>query len=263
MFSSTRDVHAAKRTSPSSVSGLGACAASSPRPPRLLGDLRERRRSRGSRSRLWPPRRCTFWAQEQAGSVSGTSWKIPSRPSCSVLSSSQRFLTARAESTSASPNTCGCRRIELLANRARHCCKVALPALLEEQREEEDLEQEIAQLVEQLLVVGRHRRVGHLVGLLDRVRDDRPSGLLAVPGAVAPQPLGELLEVDECPSQPVRVGHASRSRCRPRCRSGPVHIRSVRYVVRVLRFARPSSSSPCSASPAGASLIASLTSSSG
>ena len=72
------------------------------------------------------------------------------------------------------------------------CLEVARALLLEQQREEVDLEEEVAELVEQLRVVAGERRVGDLVGLLDRVRDDRPRGLLAVPGAVAAEPLGQL-----------------------------------------------------------------------
>ena len=46
-------------------------------------------------------------------------------------------------------------------------------ALLEQQRQEDDLEEHVAELVAELGVVAARRRVGELVGLLDRVRDDR------------------------------------------------------------------------------------------
>jgi hypothetical protein len=62
------------------------------------------------------------------------------------------------------------------------------PALLQQQREEVDLEEDVTELVEQLRVVVRVRRGRELVGLLDRVRDDRALVLLAVPRALAPQP---------------------------------------------------------------------------
>ena len=48
-----------------------------------------------------------------------------------------------------------------------------------------------------LLPVARDRRVRDLVGLLHGVRHDRPHRLLAVPRAVAPEPLGQFLELEE------------------------------------------------------------------
>ncbi len=72
-----------------------------------------------------------------------------------------------------------------------------MPLLLEEQGEEVDLEEEVAELAEQLRVVPRQRRVGNFVRLLDGVRHDRPRSLLAIPRAVAAKPAGQLLEVEE------------------------------------------------------------------
>ena len=86
---------------------------------------------------------------------------------------------------------------ELLVDAAGHLRQVAGASLLEQEREEVDLEEQVAELVEQLLVVAGERRVRDLVGLLDRVRDDRRRGLLAVPRAVAAQPLRQLLEIEE------------------------------------------------------------------
>ena len=68
--------------------------------------------------------------------------------------------------------------------------QVARAALLEQQGEEDGLEEQVAELVEELRVVAGQRGVGDLVGLLDRVRDDRGLGLLTIPGAVAAEPLG-------------------------------------------------------------------------
>jgi hypothetical protein len=68
---------------------------------------------------------------------------------------------------------------------------------LQQQGEEVDLEQEIPDLVEQLRVVTRLRRVGDLIRLLNGVWDDRARRLLAVPGALAPQPFGQLLQLSE------------------------------------------------------------------
>ena len=70
-------------------------------------------------------------------------------------------------------------------------------ALLEQQREEVDLEQHVAQLVEELRVVTGRGRVGELVRLLDRVGDDRALVLLAVPRALAAQAAGDLVEPQE------------------------------------------------------------------
>jgi hypothetical protein len=72
--------------------------------------------------------------------------------------------------------------------------EVAGPPLLEQQGEEVDLEEDVAELVEQLGVIVLLDRVGKLVGLLDRMRDDRALVLLAVPGALAAQPPGDLVE---------------------------------------------------------------------
>ena len=88
-------------------------------------------------------------------------------------------------------------RDELRVHRARDRLEVAGAALGEEQRQEVRLEQEVAELVQQLRVVARERGVGDLVGLLDGVRHDRALGLLAVPRAVAAQALGQLLELDQ------------------------------------------------------------------
>jgi len=84
---------------------------------------------------------------------------------------------------------------------ARDLREVAGATLLQQQREEIDLEQQIAKLVEQLRVVGRKRGVGDLVRLLDRVRDDRLRRLLAIPRAFAAQALGQRLKFKEGPRE--------------------------------------------------------------
>ena len=86
---------------------------------------------------------------------------------------------------------------ELLVHLARDGLEVALSSLLEQEREEVDLEEEVTQLAAQRLVISRERGVGDLVCLLDRVRDDRPLGLLAIPGALPPQLPGQVLEVEK------------------------------------------------------------------
>ena len=86
---------------------------------------------------------------------------------------------------------------ELRVHAAGHLREVAGATLLEQQREEVDLEEQVAELVEQLLVVAGERRVRDLVGLLDGVRDDRLRRLLAIPGALAAQPLRQRLQLKE------------------------------------------------------------------
>ena len=88
-------------------------------------------------------------------------------------------------------------RDQLRVDAARGLLEVARAALREQQREEVRLEEQVADLVEQLRVVAGERRVGDLVRLLDGVRHDRARRLLAVPRALAAQPLGQLLELDE------------------------------------------------------------------
>ena len=86
---------------------------------------------------------------------------------------------------------------ELLVDRSRGLLEVTVPLLLEKERQEVDLEEEIAQLVEQLVGPVGERGVGDLVGLLDRVRDDRARRLLPVPGAFLAQAFCQLLQLEE------------------------------------------------------------------
>ena len=75
-----------------------------------------------------------------------------------------------------------------------HLAEAALTALLEQQGQEVDLEQHIAKLVEQLGVIAPLSGIGQLVGLLDRVGDDRALVLLTVPRAFAPQAAGDRVQ---------------------------------------------------------------------
>lgn len=100
---------------------------------------------------------------------------------------------------------------ELLVDAARDGGQVSGPPLFEQEREEDRLEEEIAELVDELRVVGGDRRVRDLVRLLDGVRDDRGRRLRTIPRAVAPQPLGQLLEVDERPPEAVAAAQRSYS----------------------------------------------------
>ena len=102
---------------------------------------------------------------------------------------------------------------ELRRDDADRLLEISTSVLLEQQRQEDALEQEVADLVEQLRVVAGERGVGDLVGLFDGVRHDRPRRLLAIPRALAAQPLGQLLELDER----FRERHEAESRSSSRC----------------------------------------------
>jgi hypothetical protein len=62
-----------------------------------------------------------------------------------------------------------------------------------------DLEEDVAELVEELRVVAPVRRVGQLVRLLDGVRDDRPLVLFAIPRALDAQAPGDGVEPRQRP----------------------------------------------------------------
>ena len=83
---------------------------------------------------------------------------------------------------------------QLLAAVLGHLGQAPLTALLEEQGQEVDLEEHVAELVKQLGVIARVGRVRQLVGLLDRVRDDRALVLLPVPGTLPAEPACDLVE---------------------------------------------------------------------
>ena len=86
---------------------------------------------------------------------------------------------------------------ELRVDAAGDGLEIPVALLRQEKREEVDLEEQIAELVQQLCVVIRERRVGDLVGLLDGVRHDRARRLLPVPGTLATQPFGQQLQLEE------------------------------------------------------------------
>src|SRR5436309_7985851 len=99
---------------------------------------------------------------------------------------------------------------QLLVHVPGHGLQSAAAFLLEEEREEIHLEQEVAELVEELGRIVREGGVGDLVRLLDRVRHDRARRLLTVPRALAPQPPGQLLEVEESLRERVALSHRPR-----------------------------------------------------
>jgi len=87
-------------------------------------------------------------------------------------------------------------RDQLVVNRAGHARQIALALFLQQQREEKGLEEKVAELVLELGRVAEDRRIGDLIRFLDGVRNDRPNRLLAVPGTVTAEPLGQALKIE-------------------------------------------------------------------
>ncbi len=75
--------------------------------------------------------------------------------------------------------------------------EVPIALLAKEQGEHVDLEEEVAELVEQLRWPVAERRLGNLVRLLDGVRNDGADRLLAVPRTLAPELLRQLLKREQ------------------------------------------------------------------
>ena len=137
-------------------------------------------------------------AYSGAGRFSGTSPKMPgSRPASLDLMASQLRSTCPAVCGLGLAEHVRVAADELLGAVIGHLGEIARAALLEQQGEEVDLEEDVAELVEQLRVVAPVGGVGQLVGLLDRVRDDRALVLLPVPGALASQPVGDRVQPRE------------------------------------------------------------------
>ena len=86
---------------------------------------------------------------------------------------------------------------QLFAAVIGYLAEVAYAALFEQQGKEVDLEQNIAELIDERCVIARVGRVGQLVGLLDGVRDDCSCGLLTIPRTLKPQLAGQLIETAE------------------------------------------------------------------
>ena len=130
-------------------------------------------------------------------------WRLecrPSRPSRPARSSSFTRARSRARRRWSRPLVSEDMRVaadELLVQPVDDAGQVALAPLLEQQRQEHDLKEDVAQLLDHPVVVAALSGLGQLAGLLDRVRDDRALVLLAVPGAFAPQAAGDLVEARE------------------------------------------------------------------
>ena len=95
---------------------------------------------------------------------------------------------------------------QLRVHEPRDVAEISVSTLLEQQRQEVDLEQQVTELVEKLLVVSRECSIRNLVGFFHGVRHDRPRGLLAVPRTVTSQLPGQLLQIEE------RLGEAAHAR---------------------------------------------------
>src|SRR4051812_5569131 len=123
--------------------------------------------------------------------------------------------------------------------------QAARAALLEQQRQEVDLKENVAELVDQLVVVALDGGVGQLVRLLNRVRHDRALVLLAVPWAFHPQPAGYLIQTGETGSRAVvhrlaagGAGAGGLRRRRLRLRRAAGGRRRVRLLLRRVRAVR-------------------------
>ena len=79
----------------------------------------------------------------------------------------------------------------------RDLLETAASLFLEQEREEIDLEEQIAKLVQLLVRVAGEDGIGDLVGLLERVGNDRGRRLLTVPRTLATQAFGQFLQVEE------------------------------------------------------------------
>jgi hypothetical protein len=97
-------------------------------------------------------------------------------------------------------------RDQLLVDPARDRSEIAAALLLEQQRQEVGLEEEVAELVLELRRITEQRGVCDLVGLLDRVRDDGSRRLLAIPRTVTPKAFGQLLQLEECVGELFALG---------------------------------------------------------
>src|SRR5439155_10044117 len=86
---------------------------------------------------------------------------------------------------------------ELLVRVSGDGFEISLALLLQEQGQEVDLEEQVAQLVEELPARPGPGCVRDLVRLFDGVRDDGAGRLLAVPRALEAQAPRQLLQIDE------------------------------------------------------------------
>ena len=163
---SPRDVHGRRRARrrPRSQRADPARSRARARTPAARAQLRdllarsaERARERpDTRTRSSPRAAAPSSRRGAPGDSRVRRGRCPRRPSCSVFSSSQRALTSPGESSAPGvPKTCGWRRTSFSWMRRGDRGEVAGAALLEQQREEDGLEEQVAELVER---ASRRRR---------------------------------------------------------------------------------------------------------
>ena len=143
---------------------------------------------RASRSRPAPPAHRACARGVSAGSAMGTSASAPASPRAARSSRfirSQAAVCSAASATTASPKTCGCRRVSLSQIASTTSSKANALRFRGKLRVERDLEQQVAELVAQPREVALLDRIRHLVGFLERVRRDGAEILLQVPRAAA------------------------------------------------------------------------------
>ena len=125
------------------------------------------------------------------------SWKIPVRPSCLGLDRLPALTHATRGAGFGVAEHMRVATDELGVHRAGDAVEIAVSLLLEQEREEVDLEEQVAELVVELRRVVGEGGVGDLVRLLDGVGDDRASRLLAVPRAFGAQAPGQRSKLGE------------------------------------------------------------------
>src|SRR6516162_944928 len=96
---------------------------------------------------------------------------------------------------------------QLVVDGARDGRKIEPAPLLCHTGVEDDLEQQVAELVSELVRATVLDGVGDLVGLLDGVRGDAGEGLLAIPGTTALRVAQPCHERDERGNGPLGVRH--------------------------------------------------------
>ena len=127
----------------------------------------------------------------------GTSWKMPSRPSCSTLMRSQRLLTSAGVSATASAKMCGCRRMSLSSMSWATLARSPAPSSPSMRASSTTCSSRSPSSPCSAREVAVGDGVGQLVDLLDGVADDVLRRLLAVPGALHAEHVDDALERDQ------------------------------------------------------------------
>ena len=170
----------------------------SSRSPRSAGG----RRRRGSRRRRRAPRSSTLVGVAAARAAPaampvGTASAAASR--CALIACHASSTSARRQRRSArsAPKTCGLRRCIFSAMPAGDVVDGEVARLLGDHRVEVDLQQQVAELLAQVVRRRRCRSPRASRGSPQQVARQRAVGLLALPGALAPQPAHVVEEVEQ------------------------------------------------------------------